>query len=145
MPRRKRDFQKNTYYHIYNRGNNKAKVFRDSDDKRIFLDLLYKYNRCYKIKIKAYCLMDNHFHLLIKTGVCPFKLSLLMQRFMTAYCIYINKKYKRVGHVFQGRYNARSIRSREGFDRVVKYILENPVKAGFVKNAEDYKWTRVCP
>jgi hypothetical protein len=64
---------------------------------------------------------------------------------MTAYCIYINKKYKRVGHVFQGRYNAKLIKSQEGFDRLVKYILENPVKAGFVRSAGDYKWTRVCP
>ena len=145
MSRKGRDFRKNTYYHIYNRGNNKAKVFREPDDKRIFLDFLYKYNREYKIRIEAYCIMESHFHLVIKTGVCPYKLSLLMQRFMTTYCMYINRKYKRVGHVFQGRYNAKPIDSDDGLTRVKEYLLENPVKAGLVQHAQDYKWTRVCP
>lgn len=145
MSRKRRDFRKNTYYHIYNRGNNKSKVFREPDDKRLFLDFLYKYNQDYKIRIEAYCIMENHFHLVIKTGACPCKLSLLMQRFMTTYCMYINKKYRRVGHVFQGRYNASAIESVKGLARVKEYLLDNPVKAGLVQHAHDYKWTRVCP
>jgi hypothetical protein len=59
--------------------------------------------------------------------------------------MYINKKYRRVGHVFQGRYNASAIESVKGLARVKEYLLDNPVKAGLVQHAHDYKWTRVCP
>jgi putative transposase len=145
MPRKRRALQPYSYYHIYNRGNNRYKVFRQPEDKQVFLNMLFEYQKSYKIKIIAYCIMNNHFHLIIKTGVCPRELSLLMQAFMTKFCIYINRKYDRVGHVFQGRYNAKLVKSSLGLERLKKYLKQNPVKEGLVKDPEDYKWTRVWP
>jgi putative transposase len=66
-----------------------------------------------------------------------------MQAFTTKYCIYINKKYKRVGHVFQGRFNAKEILTEEHLGKVLEYLRENPVKTKLVKESDDYKWLRV--
>jgi putative transposase len=143
MTRSKRNFKKETYYHIYNRGNNKYKVFQDAKDKAVFLEYLYSYAKNYGIKIIAYCIMNNHYHVIVKTGVRPLNLSALMHAFTTKYCIYINKKYKRVGHVFQGRFNAKEISTEKHLKKVLEYLKENPIKAKLVKDSDDYKWLRV--
>jgi hypothetical protein len=68
-----------------------------------------------------------------------------MQAFTTRYCIYINKKYKRVGHVFQGRFNAKEILEADHLKKIRDYLIQNPVKAKLVKDPDDYKWLRVWP
>ena len=143
MTRSKRDLKANTLYHIYNRGNNKYKVFRDSQDKKIFLEYLHTYAKAYGIKVLAHCIMNNHYHLILKTGVRPLSLSLMMQAFSTKFCIYINKKQKRVGHVFQGRYNAKEIKTEEQLRTTIEYLMKNPVKSKLVKHPDDYKWLRI--
>lgn len=143
MTRKKRDFKAKTFYHVFNRGNNKYKVFKNAEDKKVFLEYLHEYAKLHGIKVCAYCIMNNHYHLLLKTGVRPLSLSLMMQAFSTRFCIYINKKQKRVGHVFQGRYNAKEILTEEHLKTTVEYLRENPVKGRLVSDSEDYKWLRI--
>jgi REP element-mobilizing transposase RayT len=140
MSRGKRHFCKNSYYHIFNRGNNKERIFRTSSDKDLFVKLLYKYRKDTDLILDSYAIMDNHFHLVIKTGNNPKLLSLYMQRVCTSYAMIINRKYERVGHVFQGRYNAKFLRYKKDLKQAQKYIKQNPVKQGYVKKAKDYPW-----
>lgn len=140
MSRGRRHFRKNSYYHIFNRGNNKERIFRTSSDKDLFVKLLYKYRKDTDLILDSYAIMDNHFHLVIKTGNNPKLLSLYMQRVCTSYAMIINRKYERVGHVFQGRYNAKFLRYKKDLKQAQKYIKQNPVKQGYVKKAKDYPW-----
>lgn len=142
MSRRKRNFKKESYYHIYNRGNNKERVFATNDDKRLFICLLFKYRDETDLIFDTYTVMDNHFHLLLKTGDYPKALSTFMQRVCTAYAVITNRKYRRVGHLFQGRYHANFLRYKKDVKQVRNYIKQNPVKEGCVKKAKDYPWSR---
>jgi REP element-mobilizing transposase RayT len=143
MARKKRKFIANSYYHVYNRGNNKNDIFFDVKDKQYFLRYFYQYAKRYKIKIESHCLMRNHFHSILKTGDRPYDLARFLHAFMTKYAIYVNKKHNRVGHVFQGRYNAKLIQTANDLERVKKYIKENPIKEGWVEDPDDYRWMRV--
>jgi REP element-mobilizing transposase RayT len=143
MARKKRLYKKNSYYHVFNRGNNKNNIFFDTEDKKYFLKNFYSYSKRYNIKIVAHCLMRNHFHSILKTGDCPRDLSKFLQAFMTKFSMYINRTYKRVGHVFQGRYKAKLITSKGYLIQVKKYIRNNPVKEGWVEDPDDYRWMRV--
>ncbi len=140
MPRSKRKFQKHRLYHIYNRGNRKQVVFRDIGDYKFFLFRMHLLVSKYSLRIKGYCLMDNHFHLLVKVGSDPEEVSKFMQRFLTSFCLYINKKYDLVGHVFQGRYRANLITSERYKKAIIRYFKENPVKAGYARVWHQYKW-----
>ena len=88
--------------------------------------------------------MDNHYHLLIKIGSDPKELSKFMQRFLTSFCLYINKKYSLVGHVFQGRYKAVLIRNNSYKRSVIKYLKENPVKAKYARVWHQYRWMELA-
>ena len=143
MARKKRSYKANSYYHVFNRGNNKENIFFDKNDKIYFLKNFIIYAKSYCIKVDAYCLMRNHFHSILKTGVRPHDLSRFLHAFMTKYSMYINRKYKRVGHVFQGRYNARLIETEKDLLKVREYIKNNPIKEGWVEDPDDYRWTRV--
>jgi putative transposase len=145
MPRTKRGcFSKRFYYHVYNRGNWKLPVFLDTQDYYFFLKkmkILSRQDRC-NINIGAYCLMDNHYHLVIKQ-LSKVSLSKFMQRLITSYSMYLNKKYHRVGHTFQGRFKARLIRSRNDLEHLIAYIQRNPVIAGYVRSSSDYRWLNI--
>jgi len=131
----------NSYYHIFNRGNHKKLIFHSSHDYEVFLSLLEKYLTIYdSIDLQAYCLMPNHFHFLIKTDSKPEDLIKLMQRFMTSYVIFFNKKYKQVGHLFQGRYSSKYLQYKYDVQRVYNYIKRNPLEAGLSRRPEDYRW-----
>jgi REP element-mobilizing transposase RayT len=142
MSRPKRLFLKKSYYHIYNRGNNKERIFPTTDDKKLFIALLYKYKAETDLFLDTYTIMDNHFHLLIRTGEYPKILSTFMRKVCTAYAMITNRKYKRVGHLFQGRYNAKYLKYKKDIKQVRSYIKQNPVKEGRVKKAKDYPWSR---
>lgn len=143
MARKKRLYKAHSYYHVFNRGNNKENIFFDKNDKIYFLDNFYSYAKRYRIGIDTHCLMRNHFHSILKTGVRPHDLSRFLHAFMTKFAMYINRKYKRVGHVFQGRYNAKLLKTEKDLLRVREYITNNPVKEGWVEDPDDYRWTRV--
>ncbi len=130
-----------SYYHLYTRGVEKRTIFIDEDDKLFFLSVLKRYlssqqekrkkHIAYKnfsgdIDLLAYCLMDNHAHLLVYQRENEEALSDLLQRVMTTYSIYFNKKYNRVGPVFQSRYLASRIDNNPYLHHISRYIHRNP-------------------
>ena len=143
MARAPRNYKPNSFYHVYNRGNNIEEVFKYADDKQLFINQLYKNKDICQIHLVGYCIMDNHFHLLIKTGKDPTKLSKFMQKVTTSYDVNINRKRNTVEHTFQGRYNANYLPYKKDHIRVLSYIKQNPVRDGIVKRPSDYRWTKV--
>lgn len=143
MPRKKRNYKVNTYYHLYNRGNRKETVFYDEKDYQKFLDSIYLYANQYYVDIVAYCLMPNHFHLAVKSIYLPNGISKFMQSSMTNFCVYINKRYELVGRTFQGTYKHTVIEDEYSFNRLMKYFYNNPVEAGMVKEGKYYKWLKI--
>jgi REP element-mobilizing transposase RayT len=124
-------------YHITSRGNEKKTVFRKAPDRELFLNTLNRVNERYNWICHAYCLMDNHYHLLIET---PYgNLSRGMRQLNGVYTQSFNKRYHRSGHLFQGRYKAILIQKDSHLLEVSRYVVLNPVRAGIVKNPED--WT----
>lgn len=130
-----------SYYHVYNRGVNKQPIFGNDSDKAYFLSLLKRYlspetvvrkghvdysSFWGKIDLLAYCLMDNHFHLLFYQHNDQEAIASLMRRFMTSYSMYFNKKYDRVGPLFQGRYLASRIDNDPYLHHISRYIHRNP-------------------
>ncbi|HEY4494269.1 MAG TPA: transposase [Candidatus Paceibacterota bacterium] len=148
MSLRKKPFVLGEYYHIYNRGNSKQKIFHDQEDYFRFISLLYACNsgndfRIYAlnsgespydfergtllVSIGAYCLMPNHFHILI-TQTDKGDISKFMQKLTTAYVMYYNKKYERTGGLFEGRFKAEHLDSDIYLKYIFSYIHLNPIK-----------------
>jgi putative transposase len=128
-----------TYYHIYNRGNNKDLIFFEDENYRYFLNQFKKYVAPF-CSVYAYCLMPNHFHFFLSVDDEQL-FEKGMKNFMISYSKAINKKYNRVGSLFQGRYKVSEIASESYFTRIITYIHQNPLVAGLVKNMEDYKYS----
>ena len=101
---------------------------------------MYKLKQAQEIDIISYCIMNNHAHILIKTEILE-ELSKYMQRLNTSYAKYYNKKYDRVGYVFRDRYKAEGIYSENHLYNCIKYIYDNPVKAGICDKAEEYPYS----
>ena len=127
MPKRPR-INENGFYHLINRGVDKRKVFLDRADHIMFLDLLNEYRPIYHFSIHAYCLMDNHYHLLME--IKQQNLSEIMQKINHLYAIYFNKKYNRVGHLWQGRFKSWFVIDVHYFYNLTRYIEQNPIRAG---------------
>ena len=127
------------YHHVINRGVNRSEVFVDSDDYETFLKIVCKACRAYRVILHDYCLMSNHFHLLVETQ--RENLSSFMKQINGNYAIYANKKQKRSGHFWQGRYYSRYINSDEYYYTLIRYIEQNPIEAGLVKKVEEYPYT----
>jgi REP element-mobilizing transposase RayT len=113
-----------------------------STDKGFFISLLYRYRNQTDLVLDTYTVMGNHFHLIVRTGNKPEIISKFMQKVCTSYAMITNRKYNRVGHIFQGRYNAKYLPYKKDLKQVRNYIKQNPVKEGLVKKAKDYPWSR---
>ena len=127
------------FHHIINRGVERKNVFKSDDDKNKFLEILCKACKLHKVDVHAYCLMDNHYHLLIETSLE--NLSLFMRQVNSNYAIYFNKRYKRVGHLWQGRYKSWYIINDDYLYSLFKYIEYNPVDAKITNNIGEYPFT----
>jgi len=127
------------YHHIMNRGVNRTDIFSDADDKEKFLQIVCKACRVYGVIVHDYCLMDNHYHILIENS--EENLSLFMRQINANYAIYYNKKTKRIGHLWQGRYSSWYIYSEAYLNRTIKYIEFNPIEAGMAQNIRGYPFT----
>ncbi len=138
MPRKPR-IELAGYHHIINRGVNHSEVFVDNDDYEMFLKIVCKACRVYGVILHDYCLMSNHFHLLVETK--RKNLSSFMKQINANYAIYANKKQKRSGHFWQGRYYSRYINSKDYYYTLIRYIEQNPVEAGLVSKVEEYPYT----
>jgi putative transposase len=126
-------------YHVTSRGNERKAIFRDDDDRLIFLDALQKVNERFNWKCHAYCLMNNHYHLIIETP--DGNLSKGMRQLNGVYTQEFNRRHHRVGHVFQGRYKSILIDKESYLLEVSRYVVLNPVRAKAVKRPEDWKWS----
>ena len=126
-------------YHITSRGNERRKIFRDKADRMKFLVLLRDYHDRYGILIHAYVLMDNHYHLILETP--KGNLLKIMHGVNGGYTNYFNRKYKRVGHLFQGRYRAILVEKDRYLLPLSRYVHLNPVRAGLVKKPGGYLWS----
>ena len=127
------------YYHILSRGNERRNIFSDNDDRVSFLDTLGKMSDRFEVEVYAYVLMDNHYHLLLKTNK-P-NISKSMQWFGTTYTRRYNIKHNRNGHLFQGRFKNFLIENDEYLMLLSCYIHRNPLRAGIVRRLADYPWS----
>jgi len=125
--------------HIFFRGNRKEDIFIDSSDREQFLKFLLKTKTRYQVKIYAYCLMNNHAHFLTESGAIH--IGRFMQELLTNYVQYFNRKWKRVGHLTQGRYKSILVDKDAYLLTLVKYIHRNPVKDNLCKSPEEYPWS----
>ncbi len=127
------------YHHVVNRGVNRSNIFVDEDDYEMFLKIVCKACRAYQVILHDYCLMSNHFHLLVETKME--NLSLFMKHINSNYAIYANKKQKRSGHFWQGRFYSRYLNSDEYYYTLIRYIEQNPIEAGLVEKIAEYPYT----
>lgn len=145
MPQRSIPLVAGEYYHVYNRGNNRQHIFFERENYLFFLRRVRKYligeTQTSEVwtTIIGYCLMPNHFHLL----VCPHddELSRRMQRFSISYTKAINKGYGRVGALFQGQFQAVLVDRNEYLLHLSRYFHLNPVEAGLAKQPEDWEFS----
>jgi putative transposase len=136
-----RYFQKDAYYHVYNRGNRKQAIFLQERDYQRFLAKIREYKELFGINILSYCLMPNHFHFLVQqTSDTP--ITMFMLRLGTSYSKYFNLKYTQVGSLFQGRFQAKLIESDEYLLHLSRYIHRNPVNLlGENQKLSSYIWS----
>ena len=127
------------YYHVISRGNNQEKIYKNDRDKEKFLEYLEKAAERFSIIIHTYCLMSNHYHLLVETPEA--NLSLAMQWINVSYATYFNRKRGRYGHLFQGRFKAILIDADEYLKHLSRYIHLNPVRAKMVSQPAEYQWS----
>jgi REP element-mobilizing transposase RayT len=127
------------FYHVINRGNAGEKIFKSKRDKEKFLEYLEKAVERFSIIIHTYCLMDNHYHLLMETSQA--NLSVAAQWINVSYAVYFNRKRQRNGHLFQGRFKAILIDADEYLKQLSRYIHLNPVRAKITEAPADYLWS----
>ena len=127
------------FYHVTSRGNQKQSVFFSPWDKARFLDCLDEAHEKLDLLVHSYCLMENHYHLMLETRQA--NLSKIMHFINTSFTVYLNKRYKRVGHLFQGRFKAILLEAETYAQELSRYIHLNPLRAGIVRRPEDYPWS----
>jgi putative transposase len=155
-------FAAGEYYHVFNRGNGKGDIYLNPEDYKIFLyrlnenlfpepklealvpgaPLIYQRKLLPKgaFSLICYCLMPNHFHMLIRQN-SDVKISKFIQKLCTGYAVYFQKKYEHTGHLFQGAFKAIHIESESYLMWLSAYIHQNPATAGLVTSLEDYPWS----
>jgi putative transposase len=135
-------------YHVTNRGNNRESLFKDDVDRQAFLTILAQSVDTYQIRIHSFVLMNNHWHLLVQTPLA--NLSEFMRRFNITYTSHYNRRHKRVGHLYQGRYKSFLVEEDGYLNMVSRYIHLNPVRISSMKEVElekrleylyGYKWS----
>lgn len=139
MARTPRDDYPGAIHHVYGRGNGRQVVFRDDEDCRTFLSRLLNYRDITGIRVLAYCLMVNHYHLVTQTAEIP--LEDFMQGLLGSYTRLFNDRWNTVGHLFQGRYEARRCKTDNDVRCAIRYVHLNPVEAGLVAAPDQWPWS----
>jgi putative transposase len=139
VPRKPREEVEGGVFHVFARGNDKRLIYRDDVDRRVYLTMLRGTVRQRRWRLLSYCLMENHVHLLVETPEA--NLGDGMQRLHSLYASEFNKRHRRSGHVFQGRYGAVRIKTDEQLWTVAAYIATNPVRAGLCDTPADWRWS----
>jgi len=127
------------FYHVIARGNNKQRIFINDDDYKYFLERLGQYRERFNFTLYAYVLMPNHIHLLIETDKFP--LSRIMQALQFTYTQNFNRRHKKTGHLFQGRYKAILCQKESYLLELIRYIILNPVRGRLIKKPVDWRWS----
>ena len=140
MPRVARIIAPHYPHHITQRGNNRADVFFDDEDRATYLSLLKDYRERSSVDVWAYCLMPNHVHIIGEIensqNLCKF-----MHGLNRSYTLYYNDVYKKVGHLWQGRFKSKIIVKDEYLISCINYIELNPIRAGLASSPEKYNWS----
>ncbi len=139
IPRHARNKGEFCIYHVILRGNEKKNIFFTEEEKQRFKETLSKMMVKYNFKTHAFCIMDNHVHLIINDNGND--ISKIMKSINISYAYFYNRIHRRCGHLFQDRFRSEIIKDEVYFLQVSKYIHNNPVKAGIVKSAGEYKWS----
>lgn len=130
---------KEAWYHVMNRGRNREDIFHDNIDYKAFTDLLIETCEMWNFRISAYCLMPNHYHLLVQTPDA--NIARGMRHLNGVYTQRYNRRYNSEGSIFKGRYKSILVDGDAYLLEIVRYIHLNPVKAGIVKTPEKYIWS----
>lgn len=120
------------------RGINRSNIFKSDQDKEYFLNSMYRARKKGNFKVIGYCLMDTHVHLLLQESE---EIGVSMKRITVSYVQWFNRKYNRVGHLFQNRYKSEPIEDERYLMAVLRYIHQNPIKAGTVEDISKYHWS----
>ena len=138
MARQAREKSTTGIYHVMLKGLDGRNIFLDDADRALFLEKLDKAREAGGFELYAYCLMDNHVHLLLKEGE---ELGTSIKRITVGYVQLHNNKYGRTGHLFQNRFNSEAVEEDQYLMTVIRYIHRNPLKAGMVSRLKDYSWS----
>lgn len=140
MPRISRGLADGHCYHILNRGNGRQRVFHKDGDYWAFIELLGETTKRYPLELFAYCLMPNHFHLLLRTMQAQ-DLSRGMQWFMTSHVRRYHRHYGSSGHIWQGRFKSFIVQENDHLLTVARYVEGNPLWAGIVRTLAEWPWS----
>lgn len=130
------------FYHVFSRGQRQEPIVQDSLDRERFLLDLGRMVELFRVSVHGYCLMTNHYHLILETPDA--NLSRAVQWLNVSYATYYNRRHRYVGHLFQGRFKAILVDADAYLDALSRYIHLNPVRAGLVARARDYEWSSCC-
>ena len=139
IPRRGRKESKTSIYHVVSRGINKEAIFKEQRERSRMLNLIRENLEEYDVEIYAYCIMPNHFHLLIKADLK--ELASFIAIILAKFAKYYNQKHNRVGHVFQGRYKSQCVEDINYFWNCLRYIHKNPLYLEENENIIEYKYS----
>ena len=139
MARQLRIEYEGAFYHVTSRGNQRGRIFWGDNDRKRLKTILERTKERYGYLLHGYVLMPNHYHLLIETPHANIKQ--IMQNINTSYTVFVNKKYQRAGHLFQGRYKAFIVDKDRYLLELGRYIHLNPVRARMVRSPEDFRWS----
>lgn len=139
MPRRARRLAESGIYHVMMRGVNRDAIFLEEEDGAQFLHALARTKELSGCQVLAYCLMPNHVHLVLRTG--DESIGTVMKRLGVRYAGWFNRKYGRVGHVFQDRFRSEPVEDDAYLVSLIRYVWANPVEAGLARGTEEYRWS----
>jgi len=139
MPRPLRPIERGLIYHVINRGNNRQRVFTKDADFTAFLAAIGDLKERRPFELYGYCLLSNHFHLLIRATETS--ISRIMQSLLVSHTQRYHKHHRSGGHVWQGRFKSPVIQNDEHLLTVLRYIEANPLRAGLVARADEYRWS----
>lgn len=142
MPRQARILSGTGIYHVIFRGVNRYDIFEEDKDYEKLLEIISDLKEPVKFEIYAYCLMTNHVHLIIKE-LNMGDISLIMKRMLTRYALWYNRKYERSGILIANRFKSEPVENDEYLLSLVRYIHQNPVKAGIASRIDSYRWSSI--
>jgi len=140
MPRSRRIFIVGVSVHVIQRGNNRLSIFASSNDCEYFLELLRRFARNHCVTVHGFVLMNTHYHLIV-TPTSAGALPRMMKALDGGYVRYFNKRHSRIGTLWNGRYRGLLIQDERYWLTCLRYVEQNPVRAGMVQTPDDYQWS----